>query len=68
MAISAGGFRVDITPPLGLEPGAWRLRTGRADGVEEPLLACGITNTHVDRGEIDRLTEAVEGALGAVGP
>jgi hypothetical protein len=30
---------VDITPPLGVEPGAWRLRTGRADGVDEPLLA-----------------------------
>jgi hypothetical protein len=39
MAVSAGVCRVDITPPLGLEPGAWRLRTGRADGVEEPLLA-----------------------------
>ncbi len=30
---------MDITPPLGLEPGAWRLRTGRADAVAEPLLA-----------------------------
>jgi hypothetical protein len=30
---------VDITPPLGVEPGAWRLRTGRADGVDEPLVA-----------------------------
>ncbi len=35
----AGVCRVDVTPPLGLEPGAWRLRTGRATGVEEPLLA-----------------------------
>src|SRR5262245_50471048 len=37
--LHAGVCRVDITPPLGVEPGAWRLRTGRADGVDEPLLA-----------------------------
>src|SRR5215510_14690514 len=37
--LRAGVCRVDITPPLGVQPGAWRLRTGRADGVEEPLLA-----------------------------
>jgi hypothetical protein len=37
--LRAGVCRVDITPPLGVEPGAWRLRTGRADGVKEPLLA-----------------------------
>jgi hypothetical protein len=37
--IMAGVAAVDITPPLGLEPGAWRLRTGRADAVAEPLLA-----------------------------
>src|SRR5262249_29257774 len=37
--LEAGVCRVDITPPLGLEPGAWRLRTGLADGVEEPILA-----------------------------
>jgi neutral ceramidase len=37
--LRAGVCRVDITPPLGVEPGAWRLRTGRADGVDEPLLA-----------------------------
>jgi hypothetical protein len=37
--LRAGVCRVDITPPLGVEPGAWRLRTGRADGVNEPLLA-----------------------------
>jgi hypothetical protein len=37
--LHAGVCRVDITPPLGVEPGAWRLRTGRADGVKEPLLA-----------------------------
>jgi hypothetical protein len=38
-SLRAGVCRVDITPPLGVEPGAWRLRTGRADGVDEPLLA-----------------------------
>ena len=37
--LRAGICRVDITPPLGVEPGAWRLRTGRADGVHEPLVA-----------------------------
>jgi hypothetical protein len=37
--LRAGVCRVDITPPLGVEPGAWRLRTGRADGIDEPLLA-----------------------------
>jgi hypothetical protein len=37
--LRAGVCRVDITPPLGLEPGAWRLRTGRATGADEPLLA-----------------------------
>ncbi len=37
--LRAGVCRVDITPPLGAEPGAWRLRTGLADGVKEPLLA-----------------------------
>jgi hypothetical protein len=37
--LRAGVCRVDITPPLGVEPGAWRLRTGRADGVHEPLVA-----------------------------
>jgi hypothetical protein len=37
--LRAGVCRVDITPPLGVEPGAWRLRAGLADGVKEPLLA-----------------------------
>jgi neutral ceramidase len=37
--LRAGVCHVDITPPLGVEPGAWRLRTGRAKGVREPLLA-----------------------------
>jgi neutral ceramidase len=37
--LRAGVCRVDITPPLGVPPGAWRLRTGRANGMDEPLLA-----------------------------
>src|SRR5262245_61094807 len=37
--LRAGVCRVDITPPLGVEPGAWRLRAGRAHGGDEPLLA-----------------------------
>src|SRR4029077_29961 len=47
--LRAGVSRVDITPPLGVEPGAWRLRTGRADGVHEPLLAQALVRGAVAR-------------------